>query len=185
VAQEVLMIPTKTIEQLKMKITAKQSLNCFSREFTPGNKKKLEPLLTKLKETYNHSIYVDIDIQGFESCEEEDQEANVLLEIINRELDGKGLDPIHPPAISIASALLNWSKTLDKHSLLVFHCFHDPYKAKEKNILRSLRKALRNELSSYIRLLILSNREITRWHLFPESNLDERYTAFFELKNAG
>jgi len=177
----------RTVEKLINVIANRQFVNCYSREFSPENQRELEQFLSKLKEEYKGIIYIDIDIQVFESCEDEEQEAKTLLEIINRELTGKGINNVDTQAISIANALHKWSKSLDRRTLLGFHSFLDLYNEKEKNVLRSLRKALRSrdEMGSYLGVLIVSNRKVLKWELFPESNLDERHVAFFELENMG
>jgi hypothetical protein len=172
-----------SIGRLKKIVVGKRFVNCYSREFSPENQQQLEQFLSKLKEAYKKIVYVDINIREFACCVNEEQEVTVLLELISRELTAKGLSSIHREAISIASALFTWSNGLDQQVLLVFRFFHDLYSEKEKNILRSLRKAIRNRdrLSSYLGILIISNREISTWELYPESNLDERHVAFFEI----
>ena len=181
--KQVLTTLENTISRLKKIIVGERFVNCYCREFSPENQLKLEKFLSKLKESYKDIIYVDIHIQVFEGCKNEEIEANVLLGKINRETTAKGLDSFHQQAISIANALYKWSNSLDRRALLVFHCFHDRYNEKEKNILRSLRKALRNrnKLSGYLGILIVSNRDVSQWELFPESNLDERNVAIFNV----
>lgn len=181
-AQEVLIMKKETIDKLKSIIVEKQFVNCYSRKFTPESQEELKQFLSKLKETYK-STYVGIDILGFENCENEEQEAKVFLELINRELTGQGLKTFQEQSFSIGAALSRWSEHLDRSTLLVFHCFRDRYSEKEKNILRALRKALMNtdEISSYLGILIVSNREAFHWELFPESNLDERHVVFVEF----
>jgi len=172
---------TDIVNQLIKVIVRERFVNCYSREFSPENQQELKHFLLKLKESYKN-IYVDIDIRKFEKSKGEEQDAKALLQLINRELTGKGIKGFQTRAFSIATALSRWSANLDRQALLVFHCFHDLYSEKEKNILRSLRKTLRNsdEMSGYLGLLIVSNREVFKWELFPESNLDERHVAFFE-----
>ena len=180
-AQEVLIMKGLIICKLKNVIVAERYVNCYSREFSPENQPEFEDFLSRLKQEYRN-IYVDIDIQSFEECENEEQEAKALLDLINMELTGKGLDTIDTEAISIPGALNKFSDDLNGRALLVFHSFHDFYSENEKNILRSLRKALRFEkISSYLGILIVSNRKVSRWELFPESNLDERHVTFFDL----
>jgi len=182
-AKQVLAKLESTINQLKKIVVGKRFVNCYSREFPLEKQEELEQFLSKLKEAYKDIIYVDIDIQEFASCINEEQEVTILLELISGELTGKGLSRIHLQAISIANALFSWSKGMDQQVLLVFRLFHDLYSEKEKNILRSLRKTLRNsdQLSSYLGILILSNRNVSKWELYPESNLDERHLTFYEL----
>ena len=172
-----------TITKLKRVIVTKRFVNCYSREFSTENQGGLNQFLLRLKEAYNNIIYADIDILRFENCENEEQDANMLLELIKQKLTVKNLDALPTQAISIANALHKWSESLEDQVLLVFHCFHDPYSENEKNFLRSLRKTLRNreKISRYLGILIISNRKITRWELFPESNLDDRHVAFFEF----
>jgi hypothetical protein len=185
-AEQVLTKLEDSIGRLKTLIVGKRFVNCYSREFSPENQQQLAQFLSKLKEAYKNIIYVDIDIQVFAACINEEQEVKILLELISRELTGKGLSSIHLQAISIASALFTWSNGLNQQALLVFRFFHDLYSEKEKNILRSLRKTIRNrdQLSSYLGILIVSNRNVSKWELFPESNLDERHVTFFEIESA-
>lgn len=181
-AQEVLTMMEDTINRLKKIIMTKRFVNCYSKALSPENKQELDQLLSTLKEEYKN-IYVNIDIQGFKGCDDEEQEANTLLALINRELTGKDLDSSPIQAISIANAIHKWSNNLASQVLLVFYLFHDLYSENEKDILRSLRKALRDrdEISSYLGILIVSNRKISRWELFPESNLDDRHLTLFEF----
>ncbi|HLP46561.1 MAG TPA: hypothetical protein VK469_11460 [Candidatus Kapabacteria bacterium] len=169
------------VYQLKNLIAKKRFVNYCSRKFFPGNQEELDHLFSNLKEGAKN-IYVEIDIREFENCETEEDEITVLLESINKELTAKGLSPFQGHAYSMATALFRWSETLDTKTLLIFHCFHDRYNEKEKDILRSLRKALRDkdELSAYLGILIISNRKVSSWELFPESNLDDRHVEFFE-----
>ena len=182
-AKQALTTLENTISQLKKIIVGKRFVNCYSREFSLEKHQQLEQFLAKLREAYKNIIYVDIDIQKFAGCMNEEQEVKILLELISRELTGKGLSSIHLPAISMASALFKWSNGLNQQVLLVFRFFNELYSEKEKNILRSLRKTIRNknQLSSYLGILIVSNRNVSKWELFPESNLDERHVAFFEF----
>jgi len=172
----------ETLKKLKNEIVSKQFLNCYSRQFSPESPEELERLLSDLKNEYNKNIYVEIDIRAFEDYETEEEDVKALLELINRKLTAKGLEPVHRQAYSLATALSRWSETLDTKTLLVFHCFHDRYSEKEKDILRSLRKAISNKdrISGYLRILITSNRKISTWELFPESNLDDRHVTPFE-----
>lgn len=185
-AKQALKTLENTISQLKKIIVGKRFVNCYSREFSLEKQQELEQFLLKLREAYKDIIYVDIDIREFTACINEEQEVKILLELISRELTGKGLSSIHLQTISIASALFTWSNGLNQQALLVFRFFHDLYSEKEKNILRSLRKTIRNrdQLSSYLGILIVSNRNVSKWELFPESNLDERHVAFFEIESA-
>ncbi len=178
-AKEILKKMEETINRLKNCIATKQFVNCYSRKFSLENQAQLELLLAKLKEGY-HSMVVDINIQECQHCGSEEEEAAFMLKLINKELTAKGFNSIPTEALSIANALHKFSQSLDERALLIFHYFHDLYDEKEKNILRSLRKAHRNELSAYLRILILSDKQTSKWQLFPESNLDERHVAFFE-----
>lgn len=181
-APGVLSMKEEMIYKLKNTIVTQRFVNCYSREFSPEKPEKLEEFLLKLKNSYKH-IFVRIDIREFDNCDDEEQEVEKLFESINRELTTLGLALVQVQEFSIASALSGWSDQLDRPTLLVFHCFHDRYSEKEKNILRALRKALSNreELSSYLGILIVSNRKVFKWELFPESNLDERHVLFFDL----
>ena len=177
-AREVLRMMEKKIKKLKSMITRERFFNCYSPGFSPDNKEGgLEKFLVRLKDEYKTILYVDVDINVFENCTDEEQEAKVLLRLINRELTGKGYNTLEEETISITDALIKWSNTLDGSALLVFYCFHDLYSEKEKNILRSLRKIPRIEMSRYLAILILSNQKIFRWHLYPESDLDDRHVA--------
>lgn len=184
-AQEVLNMKEEAIDTLKNTIVDKRFVNCYSREFSPEKPEKLKQFLSQLKDIYKH-VFVRIDIREFEQCEDEEQEVEKLQESINRELTTLGLTLIQLHAFTIASALSKWSDKLDDQALLVFHCFHDRYSEKEKDILRVLRKTLSNkdELSGYLGILIVSNREVFRWELFPESNLDERHILFFDFNSS-
>lgn len=184
-AREVLSMKPETVNKLKNIIVDKRFVNAYSREFSPENKMELEQFLSKLKETYK-SEYVGIDIQALEDCETEAHETKLLLELINRELAGQGIKTFQTQSFSIAAALSRWSEHLDRKVLLVFHCFHDRYSEKEKNILRALRKTLTNtdEISSYLGILIISTRPVYTWELFPESNLDERHVVFAEFQSS-
>lgn len=174
----------ETVYRLKNMITTQRFVNCCSRKLSVENKEGLECLLTNLKEGYKN-IYVEIDVREFEKCENEKEEVNVLLESIDRELNRQGLDRFQGEVYSMATALSRWGDTLHKQALLVFHCFHDRYSENEKDILRSLRKTISNKdrISSYLRILIISNRKVSTWELFPESNLDDRHLAFFEIES--
>ena len=182
-AEQVLEKLDDSISRLKKIIVTNRYVNCYSRNFFQGNQKGLNRFLSKLREAYKKIIYIDIDIQVFENYESEEEEAKVLLKLINRELTEKGLKSLKIQVISTDNVIYKSSNGLDRQALLVFHYFSDLYSEKEKNILRSLRKTLSNsnQLSSYLGLLIISNRSISQWELFPESNLDERYIAFFEV----
>jgi len=180
-AREALRKMEKKIKKLKSMITRERFFNCYSSDFSPDNKEgRLEKFLLRLKDEYKTILYVDVDIHVFEDCKDEEQEAKVLLELIDHELTGKGYNALEQETISITDALIKWSNTLDGSALLIFHCFHDLHSEKEKNILRSLRKIPRIEMSRYLAILILSNQKIFRWHLYPESDLDERHVAFSE-----
>lgn len=184
-AQEVLSMKEEMIYELKKTIMNKRFVNCYSREFSTGKPEKLKQFLSLLKDMYK-DVFLRIDIREFEHCEDEEQEAEKLLESINRELTGQGLTLVQGQAFSIASAISKWSNELDSQTLLVFHCFNDRYSEKEKNILRALRKTLtnKNDLSGYLGILIVSNREAFKWELFPESNLDERHVLFFDFNSS-
>lgn len=171
-----------TLNKLKNEIMNKRFVNCYSRQFFPESPEELERLLSDLKNEYNKNIYLEINIRAFEDCETEEEEVPILLELINKELAEKGFAPFHGQAYSMASALSRWSEMLDNRALLVFYCFHDRYSEKEKDILRSLRKTLRDkdELSFHLGILIISNRKVSTWELFPESNLDDRHVTFYE-----
>ncbi len=176
----------QTLAKLKKIISTKRFVNCHSREFSPENPQFFNQFLSNLKKEYKN-ICVGINIRQFENCETEEQEALVLLELINKQLVSEGLTPFasQKSPISIANALSNWGNSLEGRALLVFHSFHDLYSEKEKNVLRSLRKTIRNkeEIKSYLALLIISNRKVSKWELFPESNLDERHVFFSEFKD--
>lgn len=170
------------MKKLKGVIVQHQFVNCYSPEFSPENRSHLDKFLSTISKEYGNIILGEIHIDVFVNCNNEEQEANALQALINCELFQKGIEPIVIPAISIADMLQKWSKTLDsdKKALLSFYFFQDLYNENEKNILRSIRKACRSELSAYLRILLVSTRPLSGWHLFPESNLDERFVTFFE-----
>lgn len=165
-------------------IAGDRFINCYSPEFSPENNKELKRFLAALRGEHKNIVYVDVDIESFETCEDEEQEAAVLLGLINSELTAKDCESVDINAISIGNALYKWSNVLDGRALVVFHCFHDVYSEKEKNILRSLRRAYRNkeDMSRYLSILIVSNRPVYRWNLYPESPFDERHVALFEYR---
>jgi hypothetical protein len=181
-APEALIMAKDTLNKLKNEIMNQRYVNCYSRQFSPESPNELERFLSDLKNEYNKNIYLEINIRAFEACETEEAEVKALLELLNKELAEKGLVLFQGKAYSMSTAISKWSETLDSKALLVFHCFHDRYSEKEKDILRSLRKTLRdkNELSSYLGILIISNRKVSTWELFPESNLDDRHVIFYE-----
>lgn len=177
------MIQADTLNKLKNIIAGNRFVNCFTHGFSEEKSRELDEFLASLKAEYRDKILVAVDIQAFAACENEEKEAAVLVDAINREFAAKGLTEFSQHVISVSNAIHMWGKDLDERVLLVFHCFRDLYSENEKNILRSLRKTHRNEreLSSYLRILIVSDRKISRWLLFPESNLDERHATLFEL----
>ncbi|MCI0470783.1 MAG: hypothetical protein L0Y73_03900 [Candidatus Aminicenantes bacterium] len=170
------------INELKKMIVkeAGRFINCFSANFSLEDKEALDRFLVRLKEEYKDLCYLDVDIRLFDRCKDEEQEANILLNLLDKESKDRGLGGVQLKAISISNALAKWSNTLNDRALLVFHFFHDIYDQGEKDILRSLRKAHRSDLSHRLSIVIVSNREIHRWRLYPESDLDERHVAFFE-----
>ncbi|MCK4766105.1 MAG: hypothetical protein KAW12_28155 [Candidatus Aminicenantes bacterium] len=174
----------ETIKNLKKLILREQFVNCYSQKFSPENRSTVEQFLSSLKAIHKNVIYIDINGLLFEQCEDEEQEANLLLKLIGKEWDAKGLGEMNLKTISIADALYKWSNILDtdKKVLLVFHLLRYPYSEKEKNLLRSLRKTIRNadKMSRYLGILIISNRAVSHWELFPESNLDDRHVAILE-----
>jgi hypothetical protein len=173
------------IDKLKNVIVneGERFVNCCSAEFFPELQGELGRFLSRLKEEYKSPIYVNVNIESFENCKDEEQEVEVLLGLINGELTAKCYENVDMQAISIGNALYKWSNKLESQALVVFHCFHDTYDEKEKNILRELRKTHRNmdDMSRYLKILIVSNSPVYRWHLYPESNLDERHVALFEF----
>ena len=177
-----MMIGEENIKKLKNMIASKRFVNCYSGNFSKKNQQELEQFLLKLREVHQSIIYVGIDAQVFDNFNEEEQEGAVFLELINRELTEKGLTNVDIKAISIANAFVKWSNELQERALIVFHFFSNPQNEREKNILRSLRKATRNkdQIKSYLSMLIVSDKKIHNWELYPESNLDERQVVYFK-----
>lgn len=169
-------------KNLKDVIVQHQFVNCYSPEFSPGDRAAIEAFLVKLRGIHKRVIYIDLDSLGFEQCQNEEEEANLLLGLIGKERQARGLGDLNMKAISITSALRKWSETLNERILLVLHFFHDLYSEKQKNILRSIRRTCpdRSKLSAYLRILMVSNRRVLDWELYPESNLDDRFVKFFE-----
>jgi hypothetical protein len=172
----------KFVGELLNIITAQRYVNLYSKGFTRDEEdlQDMERFHSKLVEEYG-SILINIDIKGFEDCDSNEEEAAVILELINKAIEINDFtDPI-PDAISITDALEKLSKKLDRRVLLVFHCFSDIYDEKEKNILRAIRKFIEIfEKSRYLGILIISYRPTHHWELYPESKLDERHVAFKE-----
>jgi hypothetical protein len=169
------------MKKLRSVIVQKQFVNCYSKEFSPGDRSTFEPFLLNIGGIHKQVIYIDIDNLNFEQCENEEQEAVLLLDLIGKEWQARGFGDLNINAISIADALHKWSNTLniDQKVLLVFHFLHDIYNEKEKNILRSLRRVCRSELSAFLKILIISTQPLSKWELFPDSNLDERHVTLF------
>ncbi len=186
VAQEVLEMKKKAkadkaniMDQLRNIIVTKRHVNCYSHEFTRKNEKVIEQLLAQLESGSKH-FFLAIDIRQFDRCEEQAQEANIFLDLLNSTFETDGGNRLDIEPISTANILIKWSEVLEGRVLLVFHCFYDPSDEKEKNILRSLREAIPH-VSRYLGILIISTREVSDWELFPESNLDNRHVAFFDV----
>ena len=84
-------------------------VNCYSSRFSIENKGTLKQFLLTLKEEYKKILYVEVDIKIFEKCQDEEQEAKILLELINHELTGKGYDVFNQETISISSPTIHIS----------------------------------------------------------------------------
>ena len=138
--------------------------------------------LSALGKEYENIILSDINIDVFDSCDDEEQEANALQALINCEFFQKGKAVVDIDGVSIADALNKFGDSLDERVLLVFHFFHDLDNENERSTLRSLRKAIGNKdgMSSHVGILIISDQKISGWALVPESNLGDRQVAFFE-----
>ncbi len=172
-----------TIDTLQTLIVNNQFLNGYARNFSP-DEQELTTFLTELKLSTNR-LQVHVDIREFKDCNDEESEAETLLAIIKREVIARNIEAIDFQAINISSALQKWGGLLENRTLIVFQCFNDPFSEKEKNILRSLRKALRDkeDISGYLGILIISTRPVSKWVLLPESNLDERCLELVYLKS--
>jgi hypothetical protein len=172
----------KCVGELVNIITAKKYINLYSTGFTrkKEDQKNLEPLLILLRNEYDDFL-IDIDIKVFAKCENEEDEAGVFLDLLNREWEKNStISPI-PSAISIAEALEKLSNQLNRRILVVFRSFTDIYDEKEKDIFRVLRKFIEIfEGSPYLGILIISDRPTYHWELYPESKLDERHVVFKE-----
>lgn len=172
----------KFIRGLDNFITEHRYVNLHSKGFEPGEKtqKDLELLRSKLSEECG-SFFIDIDVKAFSECETEEEEAAVILKLLNDAIaKEQSLAPI-PGAISVTDALVKLSERLDQRTLAVFHCFCDIYNEKENNLFRAFRKFIEIfEKSRYLGLLIISDQPTHHWELYPESKLDDRHVAYKE-----
>ncbi len=177
----------KIISHLNNVIADNQFVNCIAPAFDREDDRDLKRFRDDLRRGIRN-LQVHVDSQAFQDCKNEEQEAAVLLEMINHELEAVGQPAFSKQELSISSALKKWGDQLQKRVVVVFHFFHDTFGEKEKNILRSIRKAVRyveeDQLSPRLGILILSDRPVSDWELLPESNLDKRHVVFFELNDS-
>jgi hypothetical protein len=172
----------KFISELDNFITTNRYVNLHSKRFVgkEEGKQNLEHFRSKLAEKCG-SLVIDIDIKAFETCEDSEAEAAVILELIEKALKKHGFKDSIPGAISVTGALEKLSARLDRRALVVFHCFSDIYDEKEKDIFRAIRKFIEIfEKSRYLGILITSDRPVHHWELYPESKLDDRHVAYKE-----
>lgn len=170
------------LNELLNVIAVDRYVNFYFRDCGSQDPQMLETIVSHTRDAQPGNYCFDIDVNAFVECEDEEQEAKVILEIINNELSQKRFkDPI-PGAISIADALDKLNQRLDRPAIAVFHCFKDIYNEKEKDILRSIRTFKGMARSRFLGVLIISNRGINQWELFPESGLDERHVVSFEYQ---
>ncbi|MFC2146384.1 hypothetical protein ACFLRT_03380 [Acidobacteriota bacterium] len=170
------------VSELTNFITANKYVNLYSKGFTrkKEDQQNVGHFRSQFEKEYGNSL-IDIDITKFEACETEEDEAEVILELINKALGINGSKGPIPDAISIAEALKKLSQKLDERNLVVFHCVSDIHDEKEKDILRAIRKFIEIfDKSQYLGILIISDRPTHHWELYPESNLDDRHVAIIE-----
>lgn len=182
----------KFVNELSNYITEKRYVNLYSNEFSREveDRQTLDFICSKLEEE-DGRFSILIDIKAFDTCEEEEEEkkeeeeAKVILELINRAIGENRFMPPLSNAMSITDALDKLSKTLDRRCLMIFHCFSDIYDEKEKDVLRAIRKFIEIfEKSFFLRILIISDRQVHHWELYPESKLDDRHVAYKEYPSA-
>ena len=181
-AQEVNRMMERFFKELDNMITANRYVNLYSKGFTGKreDQQNFKNVHSQLEQEYGNSL-IDIDIKKFEPCETEEQEVEVFLELVNTAFEGNDSKEPISNVISNAEALEKLSKKLDNPALVVFHSFCDIHDEKEKDILRDIRKFIEIfEKSLYLGILIVSERPIHHWELYPESNLDDRHVAFKE-----
>ena len=170
------------VKELDNFITSKRYVNLYSRRFT--GKQEGQPNLEHFRSLLAGecgSLVIDIDMQAFETCEDTEAEAAVLLEMINKALEKHGFTDAIPDAISFTGALEKLSAKLDRRALVVFHFFCDIFSEKEKDIFRAIRKFIEIfEKSRYLGILIISDRPTHHWELYPESKLDDRHVVYKE-----
>lgn len=167
------------IKELRNVITSDRFVNLHSPQFSNEDKESAKRLLSSIK-TGMSRLIIDIDIQQLIDCENQEQETEIVLNLINQALAAGSIDVSIPPAISIADALYKLSEVIDRPAVVIFHFFDDIYDERQKDILRYIR-VLRGLVESFnLGVLIVSDRPVTDWTLFPESDLDERHLSFFE-----
>lgn len=172
----------KFVSELDNFITVERYVNLHSKRFTgkEEGQRDLELFRSHLAEECG-SLVIDIDIQAFETCEDIEAEAAVILELINKALKKHGFTGPISNAISVTGALEKLSAKLDRRALVVFQFFCDIYNEKEKDMLRAIRKFIEIfEKSLYLGILIISDGPTYHWELYPESKLDDRHVAYKE-----
>ncbi len=159
-------------------------VNCHSNRFSQNETMELFSLISAIKQKHAPPV-VELNTLAFRRCREgelcQECEAELLRESINQVLTANGKPPLETSAISMPVILNRWSSVLESPALLIFHCFHDLYDDTEKNILRSVRQAHDYINSRLLGLLLFSTQPVSKWELLPESPLDDRHVALFEL----
>lgn len=172
----------KFVSELDNFITANRYVNLHSKRFSveeEGNR-NLQHFRSKFAEKCGN-LLIDIDVKAFETCEEAEEEAAIILELINKALKKHGFKDSISDAISVTGALEKLSAKLDRRALVVFHFFCDIFDEKEKDIFRAIRKFIEIfEKSRYLGILIISDKPVHHWELYPESKLDDRHVAYKE-----
>lgn len=179
--QEVLKsMKNEMVDELLNVIAVRRYVNLFFREGGEEIHHIAARIVARAREAQPQNFCIDIDARAFIECRDEEQEAKLILKLINKELSKKQFNESIPEAISIADAFDKLNARLDRPAIAIFHCFENIYDEKEKDILRSIRTFKGIAKGLLLGILIISNQKINRWELYPESNLDERHVAFFE-----
>ncbi len=174
----------KTIRKLLNTLIMNHFVNLHSENFSLEDRKELDEARTKIRESAE-GILVDLDIQVFDDCETQEEEAQVLLKLINQRLASAGFPDSITGAMSIADGLNKFSGILDKEkkdALVILYGFTDTSDEVEKDVLRSVRLLTGLTPSPFLGVLLISDRPVREWELFPESNIDERHLAFFDIQ---
>lgn len=171
----------QVLDELLNVIAVHRYVNLYSRHFIgKKNPQAIGKILSHIRDAQPGNYCLDSDVGAFTGCVDEEQEARVIVGMMTAELSSKQFKEPVTGAISITDALNKLNGRLDRPAIAVFHCFKDIYNEKEKDILRAIRKFLGMAESRLLGILIISDRTIDRWELFPESRLDRRHVAFFE-----